>query len=65
MTSDETQANATDDAKLGGAIEKVVTSLEAPHLKPSGIEKRLLEGTNAACFGLITLLNQMTASKES
>ena len=54
-------AATADRQQLGGAIRQVVDALDAPHLKPSGIEKRLLGGTHAACLGLITLLNQMSA----
>jgi hypothetical protein len=50
-----------DDQTLGGNIHTVIDTLEAPHLQPTGIERRLLDGTTAACMGLITLLNQMTA----
>ena len=45
---------------LGAAIEKVVVeTLEAPHLKPSGIEKRLNEGLAASRFGLFTLMRHI------
>lgn len=42
----------------GARVAAVVEKLEAPHLRPSGIEGRLAE-TPAACFGLLTLMNNM------
>ena len=53
--------------QLGKAVRSVVDELEAPHLKPSGIQSRLLGGVPAACFGLFTLLqsmNQAAAARE-
>lgn len=50
-----------DDSKLGAAIAKVVTTLDAPHLKPSGIYERLTSGTDAACYGLATLMGDIGA----
>ena len=41
---------------LGTAIETVVNDLDAPHLKPSGIEERLVGGLDASIFGLLTLV---------
>ena len=43
-------------AYLAVAIQKVVEDLEAPHLLPTGIARRLDSGVDAACFGLFTLL---------
>jgi Na+/glutamate symporter len=43
---------------LGAAIEAVVEGLEAPHLRPSGIARRMECGVAASCFGLFTLLAQ-------
>ena len=43
-------------ADLGAAVLAVVDELEAPHLLPSGIEKRLYDGVNASIFGLFTLM---------
>ena len=42
--------------QLGAAIQKVVDDLEAPHLLPTGIARRLESGVDASCFGLFTLL---------
>jgi hypothetical protein len=38
-------------------VEKVVTDLEALHLKPTGILGRLEGGLDAACYGLATLVS--------
>lgn len=44
--------------RVGAAVHAVVTELEAPHLQPSGIERRLCaDGVAASCFGLFTLMN--------
>ena len=48
-------ATATPDV-IGAAIQTVVEDLDAAHLRPTGIAKRLESGVNAACFGLFTLL---------
>ena len=45
-----------NNEKLGTAVQAVIEDLDAPHLKPSGIEQRLLGGVNASCFGLFTLM---------
>ena len=44
-------------AELAAAVEAVVSDLDAPHLLPSGIEKRLNDGVNAASFGLFSLMS--------
>lgn len=47
-------------SELGAALHKtVMVDLEAPHLKPSGIEERLLGGLDAAVFGLWSLMKQL------
>ena len=51
------------DTALSKAIQSVVDDLEAPHLQPSGIEKRLLSGVAAASFGLFTLMNHGNFTK--
>lgn len=43
-------------AQIGAAIQSVVEELDAPHLRPAGIAKRLEGGVDAACFGLFTLI---------
>jgi hypothetical protein len=43
--------------EVGQAVQNVVQELEAPHLLPTGIEKRLQSGVTAACFGLFTLMH--------
>lgn len=50
-----------DDQALGASVRKVVESLEAPHLKPTGIASRLDNGVNATCFGLFSLLQNLNA----
>lgn len=47
---------AAHKEKLGAAVHTIVDDLEAPHLKPSGIEQRLLGGVHASCWGLFTLM---------
>jgi len=46
-------------AQLGSEVARVVESLDATHLLPTGIRERLLGGHDAACFGLATLLTHM------
>eukprot|EP00462_Mataza_sp_D1_P018865 CAMPEP_0175127788 /NCGR_PEP_ID=MMETSP0087-20121206/4574_1 /TAXON_ID=136419 /ORGANISM="Unknown Unknown, Strain D1" /LENGTH=81 /DNA_ID=CAMNT_0016409791 /DNA_START=129 /DNA_END=374 /DNA_ORIENTATION=+ len=55
---------ASED-KLGPDIEKVVTDLDAPHLLPSGILKRMETGIAPACYGLATLLNNLNQQSHS
>lgn len=45
--------------ELGSAVRTVIESLEAPHLKPTGILKRLTSGVQPACFGLLTLMQNL------
>eukprot|EP00035_Acanthoeca_spectabilis_P025809 m.459993 g.459993 ORF g.459993 m.459993 type:complete len:129 (-) comp21889_c0_seq1:137-523(-) len=47
------------DSELASAIVGVVETLDARHLLPSGIKKRLEEGINPACFGLATLIDNL------
>ena len=51
-------AGATPQAQ-GEAVEGVVVSLDAAHLRPSGILDRLRQGVAPACFGLATLLQNL------
>ena len=45
---------------LGAAVEKVVvTDLDAAHLQPSDIRRRLEGGTSAACFGVATVMQNL------
>ncbi|KAJ1486771.1 hypothetical protein T484DRAFT_1788571 [Baffinella frigidus] len=39
-------------SELGAEVSAVVSRLEAPHLRPSGIEERILGGVAPACYGL-------------
>ena len=50
------------DKELGAEILRIVDSLDAPHLLPSGISERLGAGNGAAAFGLATLLSKMEAA---
>ena len=60
------QWESADPEQLGGAIAHVVVNtLEAPHLKPSGIHLRLKRGVDAACYGLATLLDNLPAAESS
>jgi hypothetical protein len=46
--------------KLGAAIATVVHDLDAQHLRPTGISKRLNNGVDAACFGLRALVQNLS-----
>ena len=46
--------------QLGQAVRAVVKDLDALHLKPTGIEKRLNDGIKPACFGLFTLIKNLS-----
>mmetsp|Transcript_21487 Transcript_21487/g.44798 ORF Transcript_21487/g.44798 Transcript_21487/m.44798 type:complete len:598 (+) Transcript_21487:33-1826(+) len=46
----------TSKAWRGEDIKNVVDALDAPHLKPTGMLERFLAGTDAAAFGVATLL---------
>ena len=48
-----------DDPTLGEAIRKVVTDLDAEHLRPTSIEQRLIAGVQSAILGLFTLLQNL------
>ena len=51
---------------LGDALHEVImVTLEAPHLRPSGIEARLLGGLHAAAFGFFSLLKQLPQPAEA
>ena len=45
--------------RLGVAVRGVIDALEAPHLRPSGIESRLRSGVKPACYGLFTLMQHL------
>jgi hypothetical protein len=45
--------------KLGGAVRGVIDTLEAPHLRPSGIQSRLMSGVKPSCFGLFSLMQHL------
>lgn len=48
-----------DDPGLGDAIRKVVTDLDAEHLRPTSIEQRLIAGIQPATMGLFTLMQNL------
>jgi len=41
------------------AVNQVVSDLDAEHLRPTGIEQRLIAGVQPACMGLFTLLQNL------
>ena len=41
-------------------VKAVIDELEAPHLRPTGIQDRLLSGTHAACYGLFSLFTNIS-----
>ena len=47
------------DPTCGQAIHKVVTDLDAEHLRPTSIEQRLIAGVQPACLGLFTLMQNL------
>jgi hypothetical protein len=49
-------ARAMGDEELGVKIGRVVEDLDAAHLRPTSIRKRLDDGVDAACHGVVTLL---------
>ena len=44
---------------LGRDVKNVIDTLEAPHLRPTGIESRLRSGVKPACFGLFSLMQHL------
>ena len=44
------------DSDLGMRVVQAVDDLDAPHLRPTSIRKRLEEGVDASCHSLVTLL---------
>lgn len=52
-----------DTPALGSTVRAVVENLEAPHLKPTGIVGRLDNGVNATCFGLFSLLQNLSTEQ--
>ena len=55
----EQSLSAAEPDAIASVVRSVVERLDAPHLKPSGIEQRVLSGVQPACFGLFTLMSQM------
>jgi hypothetical protein len=53
--------DSAGDKELGAEILRVVDTLDASHLLPSGISERLGGGNAAASFGLATLMGNMQA----
>ena len=51
-----------DDPACGEAVHKVVTDLDAEHLRPTSIEQRLIAGFQPACLGLFTLMQNLRPS---
>jgi hypothetical protein len=47
------------DEELGRKIGRVVEDLDASHLRPTSIRKRLDDGVDAACHGVVTLLSNL------
>ena len=48
-----------DDPTCGQAVQRVVTDLDAEHLRPTSIEQRLIAGVQPACLGLFTLMQNL------
>ena len=48
-----------DDPTCGQAVQRVVTDLDAEHLRPTSIEQRLIAGGQPACLGLFTLMQNL------
>jgi hypothetical protein len=44
------------DSDLGMRVVQAVDDLDAPHLRPTSIRKRLDEGVDASCHSLVALL---------
>jgi hypothetical protein len=44
------------DARLGASVAKCVDELDAPHLRPTSILRRLHQGVDQSCHSLLTLL---------
>ena len=51
-----TRALGLADSDLGARVAKAVDDLDAPHLRPTSIRKRLDEGVDASCHSLVALL---------
>jgi len=49
---------------LGAEVAAVVDRLDAPHLRPSGIEQRILGGVAPACYGLCSLMRELGERKQ-
>ena len=54
---------AKSPAAIGAVVESIVDELDAPHLKPSGIEQRLQSGVKASSFGLLGLMDNPAFAK--
>ena len=54
----------TDERSVGARVRAVIETLDAPHLRPSSIEERLKNGTTAACFGCVSLFNNLRNDAE-
>jgi len=52
-------ARAMGDEELGVKIGRLVEDLDAAHLRPTSIRKRLDDGVDAACHGVVTLLTNL------
>ena len=53
-----------DERSVGARVRAVIETLDAPHLRPSSIEERLKNGTTAACFGCVSLFNNLRNDAE-
>lgn len=48
-----------DDPTCGEAVQRVVTYLDAEHLRPTSIEQRLIAGVQPACLSVFTLMQNL------
>ena len=55
------RASELSNEVLGSSVEAVMRDLDAAHLRPTGIRRRLDDGVDAACHGLVTLLANLRA----
>jgi hypothetical protein len=55
------RASELSNEALGTSVEAVMRDLDAAHLRPTGIRRRLDDGVDAACHGLVTLLANLRA----
>ena len=51
-----TRAPRSESASPSARVAKAVDDLDAPHLRPTSIRKRLDQGVDASCHSLVALL---------